>query len=60
MMLRYTFAMEAEAKAVEDAVRKVLDNKDIGGKGLWTKDLGGNAKTSEVGDAVVEVLKGLL
>lgn len=60
MMLRYTFAMEAEAKAVEEAVRKVLDNKDIGGKGLWTKDLGGNAKTSEVGDAVVEVLKGLL
>lgn len=60
MMLRYTFAMEAEAKAVEDAVRKVLDAPSIGGKGLWTRDLGGSASTTEMGDAVVEVLKGLL
>lgn len=60
MMLRYTFAMEAEAKAVEDAVRKVLDSTSAGGKGLWTKDLGGSASTTEMGDAVVEVLQGLL
>lgn len=60
MMLRYTFALENEAKAVEDAVRKVLDATDAGGKGLWTRDLGGSTSTSEMGDAIVEVLKGLL
>jgi len=60
MMLRYAFQLEKEAKAVEDAVRKVLDATSTGGKGLWTKDLGGNTKTSEMGDAVVEVLKTLL
>lgn len=60
MMLRYTFALEKEAKAVEDAVRKVLDATDAGGKGLWTRDLGGSTSTSEMGDAIVEVLKGLL
>lgn len=60
MMLRYAFQLEKEAKAVEDAVRKVLDATSTGGKGLWTKDLGGSTKTSEMGDAVVEVLKTLL
>ena len=60
MMLRYTFALEKEAKAVEDAVRKVLDATDAGGKGLWTRDLGGSTTTSEMGDAIVEVLKVLL
>jgi len=60
MMLRYTFAMEKEAKAVEDAVRKVLDDKNTGGYGLWTKDLGGSASTQEIGEKVVEVLQTLL
>lgn len=60
MMLRYTFAMEKEAKAVEDAVRKVLDDKSSGGHGLWTKDLGGSASTQEIGEKVVEVLQTLL
>lgn len=60
MMLRYTFAMEKEAKAVEDAVRKVLDDKSSGGHGLWTKDLGGSASTQEIGAKVVEVLQTLL
>ncbi|KAJ3349619.1 3-isopropylmalate dehydrogenase [Entophlyctis luteolus] len=60
LMLRYSFGMEKEAKAVEDAVRKVLDDKAIGGLGLRTKDLGGNATTTEIGDAVVSELKKLL
>ncbi|KAJ3355462.1 3-isopropylmalate dehydrogenase [Entophlyctis luteolus] len=60
LMLRYSFGMEKEAKAVEDAVRKVLDDKYIGGLGLRTKDLGGSATTTEIGDAVVSELKKLL
>lgn len=60
MMLRYTFGLEKEAKAVEDAVRKVLDDKSTGGHGLWTKDLGGSASTQEIGEKVVEVLQSLL
>lgn len=60
MMLRYSFGLEKEAKAVEDAVRKVLDTADVGGHGLWTRDLGGQASTSEIGDKVVEVLQTLL
>lgn len=60
MLLRYSLGLEKQAKAVEDAVRKVLDDIDIGGLGLRTKDLGGQVKTKELGDKVVEVLKGLL
>ncbi|QRV73271.1 Isocitrate/isopropylmalate dehydrogenase [Ceratobasidium sp. AG-Ba] len=60
MMLRYSLGLEKEAKAVEDAVRKVLDGGQEGGFGFRTKDLGGDKKTEEVGDKVVEVLKGLL
>jgi 3-isopropylmalate dehydrogenase len=51
MMLRYSFNMEREAKAVEDAVRNVLDD------GLRTADLAGSVKTSEMGDAIVNALK---
>ncbi|KAF5669596.1 3-isopropylmalate dehydrogenase [Fusarium heterosporum] len=54
MLLRYSLNMPEEAKAVEDAVRVALDG------GLRTKDLGGNATTKEVGDAVVEELKKIL
>ncbi|KAJ7682504.1 3-isopropylmalate dehydrogenase [Mycena polygramma] len=54
MLLRYSLGLEAPAKAVEDAVRKVLDS------GVRTADLQGTAKTVEVGDRVVEVLKTLL
>lgn len=60
LMLRYSFGKEEEAKAVEEAVRIVLDDVEVGGFGFRTKDLGGDKKTSEVGDKVVEVLKGLL
>ena len=60
MMLRYSFGLEKEAKAVEDAVRKVLDAKAAGGFELWTKDLGGSATTRQIGEKVVEVLKTIL
>jgi 3-isopropylmalate dehydrogenase len=54
MMLRYSLNLPAEAKAVEDAVRKVLDG------GLRTKDLGGEASTKETGDACAEALEEIL
>ncbi|KAL4081562.1 Isopropylmalate dehydrogenase-like domain-containing protein [Scleroderma yunnanense] len=60
MLLRYSLGLEKEAQAVEAAVRKVLDDKDIGGYGTRTADLGGTATTVELGDKVVEVLKMLL
>jgi 3-isopropylmalate dehydrogenase len=60
MMLRYSFCMYTEADAIDSAVEKVLDGKDIGGLEVRTGDLGGKASTSEVGDAVCEVLRGIL
>lgn len=54
MMLRYSLNLPAEAKAVEDAVRIAIDG------GLRTKDMGGNAGTKEVGDAVAAELAKLL
>jgi 3-isopropylmalate dehydrogenase len=54
LMLRYSLDMPREAQAIEDAVRKVLDDVESGGRGLRTRDLGGVAGTKEVGDAVVE------
>ena len=60
MLLRYSLGLEREAQAVEQAVRKVLDDAEIGGHGLRTADLGGAAKTTDMGDKIVEVLKGLL
>ena len=50
LMFRYSLDMEAEAQKVEAAVRTVLD------KGIRTADLGGQATTSEIGDAVVAAL----
>lgn len=38
----------------------MLDSKDIGGLEIRTSDLGGNASTSEVGDAVCSVLREML
>ncbi|KAI8621892.1 3-isopropylmalate dehydrogenase [Chytriomyces sp. MP71] len=60
LLLRYSLGMEREAKAIEDAVRIVLDETAQGGRGLRTKDLGGNAMTSEIGDAVVVEVKKIL
>lgn len=60
MLLRYSLRLGAQAKAVEAAVRKVLDTDNMGGIGLRTKDLGGSATTVQVGDKIVEVLETLL
>ena len=60
MMLRYSFDMGEEALAIEQAVEKVLDGKDIGGLEIRTGDLGGKATTKEVGDAIVDVLRQIL
>lgn len=60
MLLRYSLGMEKPAKAIEAAVRKVLDDKEIGGEGLRTADLGGSSKTKDIGDKVVEILKATL
>jgi 3-isopropylmalate dehydrogenase len=60
MLLRYSLGLDAAAKAVEDAVSKVLDGKEVGGYGLRTMDLGGKATTKDIGDKVVAVLKELL
>ncbi|KAJ6628922.1 Isocitrate/isopropylmalate dehydrogenase-domain-containing protein [Mycena sp. CBHHK59/15] len=60
MLLRYSLGLEKPAKAIEDAVRKVLDDPAAGGRGLRTADLRGKATTVEIGDCVVEVLKALI
>ena len=49
-MLRHSFAREADARRIEDAVAKALADGVKGG------DLGGNAGTREIGDAVLERL----
>ncbi|KAL1956693.1 hypothetical protein VTO42DRAFT_6943 [Malbranchea cinnamomea] len=51
MMFRYSFDMEREAAIIEKAVSDVLE------AGVRTPDLGGSAKTNEVGDAIVERIK---
>jgi hypothetical protein len=60
MMLRYSFGLNQEATAIEAAVEKVLDGKDIGGEEIRSGDLGGSATTTQMGDAVCQVLQELL
>lgn len=60
MLLRYSLGLDKPARAIEDAVRKVLDSPDVGGLGVRTSDLGGRASTKEMGDRILEVLAGLL
>jgi len=50
MMLRHSFGREADAVRIEDAVAKALAEGVLGG------DLGGNAGTREIGDAVIKLL----
>ena len=50
MMLRHSFGLEKEAKAVEDAVGKTVES------GKLTRDLNGTATTEEVGNAVIHAL----
>nr|AAD10616.1 beta-isopropylmalate dehydrogenase [Neurospora crassa] len=54
MMLRYSLNLPKEADAVEAAVKAAIDN------GTKTKDLGGNATTSDMGNAVVAELEKIL
>ncbi|KAG9002053.1 3-isopropylmalate dehydrogenase [Tulasnella sp. JGI-2019a] len=60
MLLRYSLRLEPQARAIEVAVRKVLDTEDMGGCGFRTRDLGGTKGTVETGDKIVEILSGLL
>ncbi|TVY44525.1 3-isopropylmalate dehydrogenase [Lachnellula subtilissima] len=60
MMLRYSFGLVSEAEAIDRAVEKVLDAKDIGGLEIRTRDLGGTAGTVEIGKVVREVLHSIL
>lgn len=54
MMLQLSLNLPAEAKAIEDAVRTVIE------KGVRTKDIGGSASTSEIGDAVATEIQNIL
>lgn len=49
MMLRYTFGLQAEARAIDAAVYAVLDEGRV-----LTGDLGGKAKCSEMTEAILE------
>lgn len=54
MMLKYSLAEPQLAKAVDEAVKTVID------KDIRTKDIGGTATTTEVGDAVAAELASIL
>lgn len=54
MMLRHSFNMDKEAGIIEDSIQAVL------AKGIMTADLGGKAKTKEIGLAILENLKSRL
>lgn len=54
MLLKYSLCLPHLANAVDEAVKITID------KGIRTKDIGGNAKTSEVGDAIVDELSKIL
>ncbi|RPB03269.1 3-isopropylmalate dehydrogenase [Choiromyces venosus 120613-1] len=53
MMLRYSLNLPEEAVAIEEAVRKVLDD------GFGTGDIGGTCTTSELGDKIANTLEAL-
>ncbi|KAI9015618.1 3-isopropylmalate dehydrogenase [Hyaloraphidium curvatum] len=57
MLVRYTFGLGEEAKAIERAVERAFDDPKDGGLGLRTRDLGGKTTTTEMGEAVVRLLK---
>lgn len=54
LMLRYSFGMDEEALAIEEAVRITLD------QGLKTKDMRGSSSTKEMGTAIRENLAKIL
>ena len=54
MMMQYSFNMIDVARVIETAVSNVIE------AGVRTGDIGGSAKTTEVGDAVAAELEKLL
>ena len=54
MMLKYSLQQPELAKKVDEAVKAVIDQN------IRTADIGGSAKTSEVGDAIVKELEAIL
>lgn len=54
MMLKYSLAEPQLAKAVDEAVKNVID------RDVRTKDIGGTATTTEVGDAIAAELATIL
>lgn len=54
MMFKYSLQQPELSKKIDEAVRNVIEN------GIKTKDIGGSAKTAEVGDAVAKELASLL
>jgi 3-isopropylmalate dehydrogenase len=54
MMCRYSLNLPEEANAIEQAVKNAIDG------GVRTKDIGGNASTSDMGDAIVKELEKIL
>lgn len=54
MMLKYSLNEPELAKAVDEAVKNVID------QGVRTADIGGSSKTAEVGDAVARELEKIL
>lgn len=54
MMLKLSLDMVEEGRAIEEAVKRVLD------AGIRTGDLGGSNSTTEVGDAVAKAVKEIL
>lgn len=57
LLLRYSFNMPNEAGMIDMAVRETLESKADGGLELRTKDLGGCARTVEIGDAICSILR---
>ncbi len=60
MMFELTFEMKKEGALIREAVRKVLEDKSLGGLEIRTKDLGGSATTQDMGDAIAGEVKKLL
>ncbi|KAI0036052.1 3-isopropylmalate dehydrogenase [Vararia minispora EC-137] len=60
LLLRYSLGLEKQAALIETAVRKVLDAKSAGGLELRTRDLGGEVRTTEMGDAIAGVVRQML
>ncbi|EPE35116.1 Isocitrate/Isopropylmalate dehydrogenase-like protein [Glarea lozoyensis ATCC 20868] len=54
MMLQYSLNLPAEAKLVEEAVRRTIES------GVRTRDIGGTNSTVEVGNAVAKELTAIL